>query len=74
VDNSQKAGREHDWLLYNWKWMLNFELPYSRVYKTHFFDKNLPSKIGVWLIIIIFIFNCFLLYFILFPILAFDYN
>jgi hypothetical protein len=23
---------------------------YLRVYKPHFFEKNLPSKIGVWLI------------------------
>jgi hypothetical protein len=25
----------------------NRQLPYLRVYKTHFFDKNLPSEIGV---------------------------
>jgi hypothetical protein len=25
-------------------------LPYLRVYKPHFFDKNLPSKIGVRLL------------------------
>jgi hypothetical protein len=27
----------------------NFSEPYLRVYKPHFFDKNLPSKIGVLL-------------------------
>jgi hypothetical protein len=35
-------------------------LPYLRVYKPHFFDKNLPSKIGVQLIYgILFIFYFF---------------
>jgi hypothetical protein len=26
---------------------LTFDIPYLRMYKPHFFDKNLPSKIGV---------------------------
>jgi hypothetical protein len=34
------------------KCIFRYELriPYLRVYKTHFFDRNLPSKIGVRLI------------------------